>query len=204
MTVIVAIAGIDAGIVHSVHWDFQHRFLKDLNGAIHSGAGYTFREDIAWWNPLGSHPSKLPELAPLVVSADPQDDKEISRQGVQIHVDLWSPERKVFSVESPCALLLGIKLLTYPAWQAKLNGKIVAVETKPETGQMLLPVPAGFTRAEIKFVRTWDRTVGMAVSLTTILALILMMLGRILVQRYDRPWLIARSSSSGHSGPRKI
>jgi hypothetical protein len=68
-----------------------------------------------------------------------------------------------------------MKLLTYPAWQAKLNGKIVALETKQETGQMLLPVPAGFTRAEIKFVRTWDRTVGMAVSLTTLLALIVLM-----------------------------
>lgn len=82
----------------------------------------------------------------------------------------------MFSVDSPRPLLLRIKLLTYPAWQAKLNGKIVALETRQETGQMLLPVPAGFTRAEIKFVRTWDRTVGMAVSLTTILALTLLML----------------------------
>jgi uncharacterized membrane protein YfhO len=82
----------------------------------------------------------------------------------------------VFSVDSPRPLLLRIKLLTYPAWQAKLNGKSVALKTNQETGQMLLPVPAGFTRAEIKFVRTWDRTVGTAVSLTTILALILLML----------------------------
>jgi hypothetical protein len=111
----------------------------------------------------------------LIVPADSQDEKEISPQGVQIHVDLWSPERKVFSVDSSRPLPLRMKLLTYPAWQAKLNGKIVALETKQETGQMLLPVPAGFTRAEIKFVRTWDRTVGMAVSLTTLLALIVLM-----------------------------
>lgn len=82
----------------------------------------------------------------------------------------------MFSVDSPRPLLLRIKLLTYPAWQAKLNGKIVALETRQETGQMLLPVPAGFTRAEIKFVRTWDRTVAMAVSLTTTLALIVLLL----------------------------
>jgi uncharacterized membrane protein len=176
VTVAFAIGAIGAGIVHSVRWDSQHRHLKDLTAATHSGAGYKLGEDFAWSRPLGSHPSKLPELAPVIVSADAQDEIEMSRQGVQIHVDLWSPERKVFSVDSPRPLLLRIKLLTYPAWQAKLNGKIVALETKQETGQMLLPVPAGFTRAEIKFVRTWDRTVGMAVSLTTILALTLLML----------------------------
>jgi hypothetical protein len=171
-----AVGAIGAGIVHSVRWDSQYRHMKDLTAAIHSGAGYKYREDIAWFRPLGSHPSKLPELAPVIVSADPQDEIGISLQGVQIHVDLWSAERKVFSVDSPRPLLLRIKLLAYPAWQAKLNGKIVALETNQETGQMLLPVPAGFTRAEIKFVRTWDRTVGMAVSLTTILASIVLLL----------------------------
>lgn len=176
VTVAFAIGAIGAGIVHSVRWDSQHRHLKDLTAATHSGAGYKLREDFAWFCPLGSHPSKLPELAPVIVSADSQDEKEISPQGVQIHVDLWSPERKVFSIDSPRPLLLRIKLLTYPAWQAKLNGRIVALETRQETGQMLLPVPAGFTRAEIKFVRTWDRTVGMAVSLTTMLALIVLLL----------------------------
>jgi hypothetical protein len=174
--VALAIGAIGAGIVvHNPAWDSQHRHLKDLTAATHSGAGYKLIEDAQWFRPLGSHPSKLPEHAPVIVSADAQDEKEISPQGVQIHVDLWSPERKVFSVDSPRPLLLSVKLLAYPAWQARLNGKIVALETNQETGQMLLPVPAGFTRAEIKFVRTWDRTVGMVVSLTTILALILLM-----------------------------
>jgi hypothetical protein len=175
VTVALTIGAIGAGIVHTVRWDSQHRHLKDLTTATDSGAGYKLGEDYVWSLPLGSHPSKLPELAPLIVPADSQDEKEISPQGVQIHVDLWSPERKVFSVDSSRPLPLRMKLLTYPAWQAKLNGKIVALETKQETGQMLLPVPAGFTRAEIKFVRTWDRTVGMAVSLTTLLALIVLM-----------------------------
>jgi hypothetical protein len=175
--VALAIVAIGAGIVvHNAAWDSQHHHLKDLTAAIHSGAGYKLIEDAQWFRPLGSHPSKLPELAPVIVPADAQDEKEISQQGVQLHVDLWSPERKVFSVDSPRPLLLRIKLLAYPAWQARLNGKFVALETNQETGQMLLPVPAGFTRAEIMFVRTWDRTVGMAVSLTTILALILLML----------------------------
>jgi uncharacterized membrane protein len=176
VTVAFGIGAIGAGIVYSVRWDSQHRHLKDLTAATHSGAGYKRSEDLEWCLPLGSHPSKLPELAPVIVSAGPHDEKEISRQGVQIHIDRWSPEQKVFSVDSPRSLLLRIKLLTYPAWQAKLDGKIIALETDQETGQMLLPVPAGFTRAEIKFVRTWDRTVGMAVSLTTILALTLLML----------------------------
>ncbi len=39
---------------------------------------------------------------------------------------------------------------------------------------MLLPVPAGFSRTEIKFVRTWDPTVGIVVSPTTVLAFVLL------------------------------
>ncbi|MGA2606482.1 MAG: hypothetical protein ABSH01_03375 [Terriglobia bacterium] len=74
VTVAFAIGAIGAGIVHSVRWDSQHRHLKDLTAATHSGAGYKLREDFAWFCPLGSHPSKLPELAPVIVSADAQDE----------------------------------------------------------------------------------------------------------------------------------
>jgi hypothetical protein len=84
-----------------------------------------------------------------------------------------TPERKVFSVESPRPVLLKIKLLNYPAWQAKLNGRIVPLQTDPETGQMLLTSPSGFTRAEIAFTRTWDRTAGMVISYASILTLAL-------------------------------
>ncbi len=86
VTATLAIGAIGAGIIHSVRWDSQHRHLKDLISATHSGAGYKLNEDAEWFRPLGSHPSKLPELAPVIVPTDPQDEIAISQQGVRIHV----------------------------------------------------------------------------------------------------------------------
>jgi hypothetical protein len=157
----VFVGAVCAGIIHTVNWDSH---MNDLIEATHSGFGYG---DLSSWSwPHGSDPAKLPEAAPLVASPDPD---------VQIHFEQWSPERKVFSVDSPRPLLLRIRLLTYPAWQARLNGKVVPLETDQETGQMLLLVPTGMSRADIKFVRTWDRTAGMTVSLASIFVFVLLM-----------------------------
>jgi hypothetical protein len=158
----VLIGAMSAEVIRNANWFPQH--LNDIVVAEHSGIGYG---DLARWSwPLGSDPAKLSEAAPLVASTD---------QDAQIHVERWSPERKVFSVESPRPLQLKIKLLTYPAWQGRLNGIVVPLETDKETGQMLLSVPAGVSRADIEFVRTWDRTAGMAVSLASILVFVLLM-----------------------------
>lgn len=172
----LAIGAIGTATVYSVRWDPQHHHMKDLEVATHSGAGYRGDESVDWARPFSLHPSKLPEHAPLIASVDSEDENELSRQGVQVHVERWSPEQKVFSVVSPRPLVLKIKLLTYPAWQATLNGKTAPLATSQETGQMLLPVPAGTSRAEIKFVRTRDRVVGNAVSLISALVLIPLML----------------------------
>jgi len=160
------VVGIGATVVHTVTWNSRH--LEDLAVAAHSKEGY--RSVAQWCWPRDSHPSELPNNASLVASPNPEDERDVSQQRVKIHVDLWSPERKVFSVDSPRPLLLQVKLLNYPAWQARLDGKVVDLETKRESGQMLLPVPAGSSHAEIKFARTWDRTVGIGVSLATVLA----------------------------------
>jgi hypothetical protein len=172
VTVAVAVTAIAAVIVYTVRWDTHHQHLQDLTVAAHSGAGYP---GVPWCYPLGSRPSKLPKDAPLIAT-DREEEKSMSREGAQIHVERWSAEQRVFSVESPRPLALRIKLLPYPAWQGKLDGKAIPLEASQETGQMLLSVPAGASRTEIKFVRTWDRTLGIAVSLTTVLAFILLRL----------------------------
>lgn len=155
----LATASIGGVILKSVRWDYRNGHIEALASAARSGTGYRFSEAKDWRLPLGSHPSKLPDFAPLVASPD----------GAQIHISQWSPERKVFSVESPRPTLLKIKLLNYPAWQAKVDGKVVPLNTSPETGQMLLWVPPGSSHAEIAFTRTADRTAGFAISFATFL-----------------------------------
>lgn len=82
----------------------------------------------------------------------------------------------MFTVQSAQPLILRLRLLAYPAWQAKLNGTAITLQTDPELGQMLVPVPAGSSRIEINFGRTWDRTAGNIVSLVTILTCVPLLL----------------------------
>lgn len=170
----LAIGAIGAATVYSVRWDAGHRRMNELVAAVSSDAGYT-EGGTEWCHPIGSDPSKLPGDAPRIASAAPEDGSSTYGAGVQIQVRQWAAERKVFSVDSPRALRLKIKLLNYPGWQARLNGGIVPLETAHETGQMLLAVPAGQTRAEITFGRTPDQVAGDAISLTTVAAIVPLM-----------------------------
>ena len=178
VAVALVVASVSAMIIHTTNWDSSD-YLEGLIADAHSATGYPIRFG-DWSNPLGSQLSKLDKAAPLVASVKPEDE------GAQIQVERWRGERKVFSVSSPRPLLLKLRLLTYPAWQAKLDGNIVPVQTDPEVGQMLVPVPAGSSRVEIAFGRTWDRTVGNTVSIVTILTCVPLML-----------WLRKRDESAG-------
>jgi hypothetical protein len=168
--VALAVAFLGAAMIHNVTWDARRQQLNDLAAAVQSGAGYTHLA--SWTDPLGSQPSKLSHTAPLIAASDAEDGSNFSASDLHARVDQWGPERKAFSVDAPRPLLLEIKLLSYPAWQARVDGNDVPVQTERESGQMLLPVAAGHRNIEIRFIRTWDRTVGIVISLFTVLALL--------------------------------
>jgi 6-pyruvoyl-tetrahydropterin synthase related domain len=157
------VVAVGAVIVHTTWWDFGHRHLQELILSMPSGLE---NKGATWASPLGSQPSKLESAAPLVALSETADDN--SGSPVQIQVEQWAPERKAFSVEASRPLLLKLKLLTYPSWRAKLNGTIVPLQTERQTGQMLLAVPAGLSHVEVQFGWTWDRRVGLALSLITV------------------------------------
>jgi hypothetical protein len=185
LAVALIVASVSAVIIYTTNWDSSH-YLEGLVADAHSSTGYPIRFG-DWSNPLGSQLSKLDKTAPLVASAEPEDEKKLLEPGTQIQIDQWRGQRKVFSVTSPRPLLLKLRLLSYPAWQAKLDGNFVLLQTDRDVGQMLLPVPAGSSHVEINFGRTWDRTVGNIVSLVTIMACVPLML-----------WLRRRDLSAGH------
>ncbi len=62
-------------------------------------------------------------------------------------------------------MTVNLKLLAYPAWQASVNGKPAALQDNPQTGQIMMVLPAGASRTEIKFAQTWDRAVGAEISI---------------------------------------
>jgi len=172
--VTLIVASVGGVIIYTTNWDSSH-YLEGLIADAHSTTGYPIRFG-DWSNPLGSQPSKLDKTAPLIAFADPAGEKLVA-QSPQTQVEQWLGQHKVFSVSSSGPLLLKLRLLTYPAWQAKLNGNIVLLQADPDTGQMMLPLPVGgLNRVDIQFGRTWDRTVGIAVSLVTILTCVPLML----------------------------
>lgn len=155
---------VGGGILYTVRWDRGGRQIESLAAAAQSGVGYRFAEDRDWRRPRGSHPSRLPDSAPpLTVNGDPQS--------VRFNVERWTSERKVFSVDSAHPAVLGIKLLNYPAWQARWNGAPIRLQTDPQTGQMLLDTPGGSGNVEIYCSRPPDRTAGLAISGFAILTL---------------------------------
>jgi hypothetical protein len=90
-----------------------------------------------------------------------------------IRVSRWDAESKTFTAEMSAPDQLQLRLFRYPAWQAEVNGSVVQIAAKPDTGQMLVPVEAGMNRVQITFIRTRDRAVGGWISLLTAAAIIL-------------------------------
>src|SRR5271166_934717 len=158
----LAVACIAAVILRTSWWDPDHH-LDELNAVVHSDVG--FRSIANWDLPLGSQPSQLDKPVPLVTFWNPTDDTGPS---ANIAVSQWAAERKVFSVDASRPLLLKLRLVNYPAWQANISGKSVPVQTEAGSGQMLVAVPAAFSRVEIDFGRTLDRTLGIVMSLVTV------------------------------------
>jgi hypothetical protein len=89
----------------------------------------------------------------------------------QIRIEKWGAEEKKFSASVTEPTQLVLRLFNYPAWQVQVNGRAVSVETQEDTGQMVVPVTAGENDVQIKFVRTWDRTIGGLISVLAVLAM---------------------------------
>jgi hypothetical protein len=67
-----------------------------------------------------------------------------------------------------------LRLFNYPAWKIEINGQVTSSGAEEVTGQMTIPVTPGENRVRLVFVRTWDRTVGAAISILAALALLLL------------------------------
>ncbi len=162
-----AVACIAAAIMYSSLLEDPDHHLDELNAVVHSKVG--FRSIVSWCHPLASDPEKLDVSAPLVAPANPEDANDISQPPAQVQIEEWRADRRVFSVDSPRAMRLKLRLVNYPGWQAKVNGAALALQTEQQTGQVLIAVPAGMSKVEVWFVRTPDRTLGILISLATLL-----------------------------------
>jgi hypothetical protein len=79
-------------------------------------------------------------------------------------VPQWEPEQRRLEVESPAPGRVMLRLVSYPAWEVKVNGQRIETSAGEGTGEIIFPVAAGKSVIEVRFVRTSDRTLGGAVS----------------------------------------
>ena len=119
-----------------------------------TGAGY---EGVEEYTPIGADPTAIDKDARNVTVDGPAH--------AAIHVYRWEAESRTFTAEMSAADRLRLRLFRYPAWRVEVNGRVVETAGRAETGQMLVPVAAGMNRVEIRFVRTWDRSLGGWISL---------------------------------------
>ena len=158
----VIFAGAGAALVPQGFWDQGD--VPTILAGVTSEQGYDGTDEYV---PRGGDRYDLAPAAPRVVLSPapdaPRSDAVVSS---------WAPNRKAFAVDTPLPARAALHLLNYPAWQVRVNGRPVEAESDPDTGQMIVPLPAGHSRVEITFVRTSDRTAGALLSALAALSVV--------------------------------
>jgi hypothetical protein len=177
----VLLFGLAGAIVNDAWWDSED--IPVLISGIKTGHGYEGTDE---YQPLGSSRYDLPGVAndgesvsgpPAALVAEyvgPQNGT-VDDRTLKLKVERWKANSRIFWYASPVPAVLAVRALEYPAWRAELEGSAVPLEVVPETGQMLIPAPAGEHRIVLRFGRTWDRTVGGIISLVCLLILCALM-----------------------------
>ena len=163
-TSVFALLGITGVVlVERGWWDTED--IPLLRAAIANGQGFEGTDE---YDPASDDHSNILTKSPEVQVMDTDTMQGPVRKPV-VRVERWNPEEKVVSVNAPLPFYLGVRVLNYPAWRAEVNGAKVTPRGGEDYDEMMLAIPAGQSRVTVRFVRTWDRTLGGLVSLTTLL-----------------------------------
>ena len=159
-------AGTATFLVQNAWWDSED--IPVLQEAIANDQGFEGTDE---YDPIGDDRSNLPEKTPAVQIL-PADGSEGSAPKSRIDIQQWTAEEKDVAVNSDEPMQVAVRLLNYPAWRVDVNGKAVTPQRVEAIDQVVVPVPAGLSHIRIRFVRTPDRTLGIAVSVIGVLALL--------------------------------
>jgi hypothetical protein len=157
------IGGTGVVLVQHGWWDTQD--IPGLRAAIANGVGFDGTDE---YDPAGDDHTNIPAKSPEAMVMD-TDSIPGPNSRPKIDVERWTPEDKEASVSSRERFLLGLRLLNYPAWRVEVNGTAVTPSNSDDYNQMIVPVPAGESHIRVRFVRTWDRTLGSVLSLAAAL-----------------------------------
>jgi hypothetical protein len=163
----VAMLGVVAFVWHHYqvpYWDHADD-LGEMRDNMATNAGYEGTEE---YTPAAADPSAVDK-----------DARRVSVEGAAhatIHVAQWNARQKLFTADLSAPDNLVLKLFAYPAWRVEVNEHVVQVQTRENSGQLLVPAQAGVNRVRITFVRTWDRVAGLWVSVFAALLIVVLLL----------------------------
>ncbi|HTW30903.1 MAG TPA: 6-pyruvoyl-tetrahydropterin synthase-related protein [Candidatus Sulfotelmatobacter sp.] len=132
--------------------------LKEMQDNMTDQIGYEGTDE---YTPVGTDPSAVDKDARKVTGDG------TARAAIRVHQ--WNAEARSFSADVSNSGRMALKLFPYPAWKVSDNGQAVHTEAREGTGQMLVPVDAGGNEVQIKFARTWDRTLGDCITLAGVI-----------------------------------
>jgi hypothetical protein len=176
--ILLCTGALGTALVKDAWWDSED--IPALIAAIQSQHGYEGTDE---YQPLGCDRYQLPGQPPA--SADHDDSRNLNEsavtpapgartliKGEDAHIALWTAEEKLFTARKNQQSILALKLINYPAWEIRVDDKVVHANPLPETAQMSFSIPAGEHSVHVHFRRTPDRTTGSAISLFSVLLLL--------------------------------
>jgi hypothetical protein len=161
-------------MVRHTWWDSED--VPVLLAALQNNEGF---EGVDEYDPLGDDHSLLPEKSErvTVVPAKPKTEAGVESKA-EVTVQRWTAERKEVRITTREPSVLKLRLLNYPAWREKVNGAVVVPEQTGETAQITVPLTAGSSHVEVRFIRTPDRTIGAIISGASVLIALLLITKR--------------------------
>ena len=157
-------------LVINTWWDPDE--MPTLQAAITDETGFDGTDE---YDPLGDDHLDLPLDAPptKILPASPEDSRA---PDAHVQILKWTTEDKSLRVDSPAPARLALRLLNYPAWRVEVNGAPIVPGRPDKFDQMVIPLAAGNSTIHVRFARTPDRTLGMLISILSVLLTIVLLL----------------------------
>ena len=122
----------------------------------------------------------LPAIRILHGASDDEADSSVAQnppwransnpQGV--HVERWEVEHMSASIDVAAPSFAVLRLMDYPGWKVRLNGRLVASRPRREDGLMVVPISAGHAQIDVRYGKTPDVWAGRILSLIAFVVLL--------------------------------
>jgi hypothetical protein len=161
---VVLIGGSAHYMVRHSWWDTED--MPTLQAAMRQGIGFEGTDE---YDPAGDDHAELAQKSSRA-SLLATDSTPETRAKTKIAIEKWTAEHRSLRVITARPAHIELRLLNYPAWRVTINGSVVSPGHAEETGQMIIPVPAGESDLHVDFTRTADRTIGGWISVASVAA----------------------------------